>query len=950
MKPNFIFFLLLMFISLFAQAQTVDFNITTPGGLFCNPQTVTFTQNCTGAPTGFIWDFGNGLDGGNPTETSVYPTAGTYSVRLTALFDNGAISTSKTITVNQTPTVSITSNGAYLCQPGTVNFNANGSAGIASYDWDFGDGSPIQANAGNAISHAYAAYNGYTASVKAATAFGCTATNSFVVRVRKFDISGAITPPNGCIPANATLSVTLSLPPGDNAQSFVWDFGDGSPNFTGAANSTSHTYNITSAISAANVNVTTVQGCTNQFTFPAVAFGTPPFGTTINTGNNLDTFCGSQTITFIGNATNANNYSWNFGDGTSASTPAASVTHKYSTLGNKPVTLTPSFNGCPGVVASKNIFIKGVIASFTYSNTCGNKNIYAFQNTSLGNISHFEWRFSDMPGFIDSVNLNPTHAFPPQGSFTATLNITDNVTGCTDVFVSSLYTAQPSVSRNKLSVCKDSLIVFRVSNTYATAGAYSYEFHVNGAVIQNAGDSTLSYNAALHGNTKDFVIIKDNLNTTCSDTLYLPDSTRVKGPVPVFTAPLLQCADKTFAVANSSYPFIPGENIVKWRWDFGDNTRDSVQNPAPHLYPSSGGTFNIVLTATDVNGCALKTQQTVTANALPRIRSFPAIDTICQNRDTAILRAYTIDTLQWIPATNISCVTCDTTKVYPQNTTEYIAQATNSFGCKSYDTSLVKVYEVINLAVFPSDTTVCPGQLIQYNLNTDGITTWSPSLYLTNPAIKNPIAYPDSSISYTIIVKDSAGCYADTALANIITYPKPTVDAGPDKVVPYASLFGINPQYSADVIKYLWTPVGDLSSTTFANTSGVALKSQLYNIEVTNNNGCKNNDNINIIILCQFSNLLLPSAFTPGTGSVNNYFYPLTRGYKTIKSFIIYNRLGNKVFEKQNFAPNVASLGWNGDIKGDNRGAGTQGFVWYLEAICDQGETVVSKGSVLLIR
>ncbi len=950
MKPNFIYLFLLFFIASYARGQTADFNFTTPGGLFCNPQTVTFTQNCTGSPTGFIWDFGNGRDGNNPTETSVYNTAGTYTIKLTALFDNGAVSISKTITINPTPTVTLTANTNYLCQPGAVNFVATGSAGIASYDWDFGDGTPLQTNAGNTLSHSYASYNGYTASVKATSSFGCTASNSYAIQVKKFDITGSITPASGCIPANTTLSVTPVLPAGDNAQSFVWNYGDGTPNFTGTASTSPHTYNITTPVTTASVSITSVQGCTNQFTFSGVAFGTPPFGTTINTTNSLDTFCGSQTITFTGNATNANSYFWDFGDGTAAGTSAASITHKYNTLGNKPVTLTPSFNGCNGIVAGKNIFIRGVIASFIYSNTCGNKNTYAFQNTSLGPISHFEWRFSDLPGFVDSVNINPTHSFPPQGSFTVTLNLVDNTTGCTDVFVSNIYTARPSFSSNKISVCKDSAIIFRVSNTYSSAGAYSYEFHVNGATIPNGGDSILNYNSNYHGTTKDFVVIKDNINTTCSDTLYLTDSIKVKGPVPVFIVPARLCANNSYAITNSSYPFFAGENIVKWKWDFGDNKKDSVQNPAPHLYPSSGGTFNIVLTATDANGCALKTQQTVIVDPLPRISSFPAIDTICQNRDTAVLRAYTIDTLLWIPATNISCTTCDTTKVYPLTTTQYIAQATNSFGCKNFDTSLVKVYEAINLIVSPADTTVCPGKLVQYNLNTDGITIWSPSLYLTNTNIKNPIAYPDSSITYTVIVKDSVGCYADTALANIITYPKPTVDAGPDRIVPYASLFTISPAYSADVIKYLWTPAGDLAATTFADASGTALKSQLYNIEVTNINGCKNSDNINIIIACEFSNLLLPSAFTPGTGSINNYFYPITRGYKIIKSFIVYNRMGNKVFERQNFTPNIATLGWDGNIKSDNRGAGTQAFVWYIEAVCDQGQTVVNKGSVLLIK
>ena len=123
----------------------------------------------------------------------------------------------------------------------------------------------------------------------------------------------------------------------------------------------------------------------------------------------------------------------------------------------------------------------------------------------------------------------------------------------------------------------------------------------------------------------------------------------------------------------------------------------------------------------------------------PRISTFPAIDTICQ-KDTAILRAYTVDSLLWSPATNINCTNCDTVKVYPNITTKYIARAINSDGCKSYDTSLVIVYQPINLQVFPADTIICPGQTIKYNLNTNGIILWSPPTFLSNTKIKNPIA------------------------------------------------------------------------------------------------------------------------------------------------------------------------------------------------------------------
>ena len=952
MKLKWMLFLCAVCIAPKLRSQTVDFSFSTSNGFYCSPQTVTFTQMTSGTPDGFIWNFGNGQSGTSGTENITYTSPGNYIVTLTAIYANNAFSVTKTITINPSPTITLNADKNYLCQPGSVNFTATASASVTSYEWNFGDGTALQTTSTNAISHNYTGYGSYSASVKGVTAFGCQAISSYNVQVRRFDIVGGINPASGCIPVNATLSVTTNLPPGDATQNFTWDFGDGSPTASGVSNSINHLYNITTPITTASVSITSVQGCSNMVTFSQAAFGTPPFNTVASTMNNRDTFCGSETITFTATAVNANAYTWDFGDGATITVNTNSTTHRYSGLGNKQVIVTPLFNGCSGTKDTVNIFITGVIASFGYSNTCAVKNKFAFNNTSLGNITHFEWLFNDASGILDSVNNNTTHTFPPLGFYTATLTIQDRTTGCIDFATKGFYTAQPLLSKTKISVCKDSLIVYSVKNTYVPTAGYTYEYHVNGTIVNNSTDSVLKYYPAIHGNFSEYVVINDNDINTCNDTLYLAGQTTVSGPDAAFTATSKFCADKPVTITNTSSPFFTADNIVKWKWDFGDNKKDSVQNPLPHLYSAGGGTFTITLVATDINGCGSTAQQSVLLDPLPFIRSFPKVDTICQNRDTATLRAYTVDTLLWKPATNISCNNCDTIKAYPTITTAYIAQATNSLGCRSYDTSLVKVYGPIKLQIFPNDTTVCPKKPVPFNLNPAGYITWSPITYLSSTSISNPIAIPDTAITYTVIVRDSVGCYADTALAKINVFPIPTVNAGPDQVLPYNSAFTISPAYSADVIDYFWAPVGNLNCTKCASPAGVALKSQTYTVQVTNANGCVAKDDVTIFVKCDQSNLLLPTAFTPDNNGLNDYFYPITRGYRVIKSFVVFNRFGNKVFERKNFEPNISSLGWDGNVRGNNSGYGTQSasFVWYIEAECEQGQTITAKGSVILIR
>ena len=947
MKKNWLVFLLL---ATYANSfsQTADFSFSTDSSSHCEPYTTTFTQTCSGNPRGFIWNFGNNQRGSDPVETVNY-TAGTYSITLTALYANTAISITKTLTVNPTPIIILRGSKNYLCKPGTIVFTATGNPSSTNYEWNFGDGSAVENTAGNTIAHPYADYGSFTASVKVATSFGCSASSNYVIRVSKFGITGTMSLDHGCVPAITDFNVSSDLPPGDAPSNYSWTFGDNSSINSGEANSISHRYTSTDSITTANVVISSTQGCSNQFNFPAFAFGTPPSNTIVKTALPKDTFCSSEIIKFYCSASKANAYLWQFSDSTRSISTDTFMTHRYRILGTESNIVTPFFNGCAGNKDSVIIFIKGVIASFNYNNLCNNKTAFQFHNYSLGNVTHFEWEFSDMPMLKDSIHFSVPHIFPVTGSFVAALSLADSTTGCIDHLIFNIYTAVPSLSRSTNNLCKDSLVTYSVSNTYPANAGYKYEFFVNGNMINNGGDSILNYHPSIHGSFAEYVVIKDAVAGTCSDTLQLSGNTIVKGPVVDFTSPPILCVDKAFSFTNNSYPFYAADAIATWRWNYGDNKQDSVKNPLPHLYRAAAN-YYVTLTATDINGCAQSVKKIITAAPLPKIIAFPAEVTICGLRDTAMLTGYTIDSLLWLPSTSISCTSCDTTRAYPAVTTSYIAQATNRFGCQNYDTCLVKVFSPFHIKVFPSDTALCTGLTVPLTLNTTGIISWTPVTYLSNGSIRNPLASPLADISYTVTVKDSAGCYSDSAVSKIHLYPLPAVKAGDDKVLPYNTAFTINPIYSPGVTSYLWEPTATLSCSNCPSVSGIATKSTKYTVKTTSKNGCKSSDDIIIYVACEKSNLLLPTAFTPNGNGLNDNFYPITRGYRTIKTFLIFNRRGNKVFERQNFSPNIPSLGWDGIIKNAETVSSSEVFAWYLEAECEQGQTIVSKGTVVLVR
>ena len=67
-----------------------------------------------------------------------------------------------------------------------------------------------------------------------------------------------------------------------------------------------------------------------------------------------------------------------------------------------------------------------------------------------------------------------------------------------------------------------------------------------------------------------------------------------------------------------------------------------------------------------------------------------------------------------------------------------------------------------------------------------------------------------------------------------------------------------------------------------------------------------------------------------------------------IKSFSIYDRWGELLFDKKNIAPNIANLGWDGTYKGQP--APSDVYIYLIEAYCDSGETYMVKGDITLVR
>jgi PKD repeat protein len=127
------------------------FSAFTPDKLSGNaPLIVVFDNNSTGANS-YHWIFSAGATSTLPEPTHTFTAAGTYSVSLIATAANGCKDTSVVnITVNPAgpvPVASFTITNGGCIAPCQVVFT-NTSTDATSFEWDFGDGSPV-ATTGN---------------------------------------------------------------------------------------------------------------------------------------------------------------------------------------------------------------------------------------------------------------------------------------------------------------------------------------------------------------------------------------------------------------------------------------------------------------------------------------------------------------------------------------------------------------------------------------------------------------------------------------------------------------------------------------------------------------------------------------------------------------------------------------------------------------------------------
>ncbi len=155
---------------------------------------------------------------------------------------------------------------------------------------------------------------------------------------------------------------------------------------------------------------------------------------------------------------------------------------------------------------------------------------------------------------------------------------------------------------------------------------------------------------------------------------------------------------------------------------------------------------------------------------------------------------------------------------------------------------------------------------------------------------------------------------------------------------------GVNIAYDS----IFWEKKLGLSCYDCPNPLAAPVKPTLYKVAVVSKTGCITKDSVWVVVV-KNHNLFIPNVFSPnGDGSNDRLMVFGGKSMAKIKSFQVFNRWGNLVYEGKDFAPNDPQYGWDGTYKGVFQDSNI--FTWKAEIEFIDGEIEVVSGDSMLVK
>lgn len=908
----------------------------------CSPVMVHFSNQSTGNNAVYHYNFGDGRDTLLNTLSAISHlyksnTLVTLYTTLSATNECGTDSIAKKIIIKPDhiqPDLRLSDSS--LCGTGSIIFT-NNTKGALKYSWNFGDGTQVMQTSSNSIiTHTYTQPGTYLFTLTADN--GCSIQSiQHTIRIHPAPVAAFTIPePDFCVGDSVRLE-NQSI----HASEYRWLLGNSD--------------------TSKAISPVTLYKNEGLFNIILVAGNTYPeynkscFDTTKKSISILDSRKGSMQVNKLSDkclpysieafSLNApvSEVIWNWGN--DSISKGEKVRYQYFTNGQYQITMTATNAGGCRFIDSTTVHVNSPSGTFKVAD----KDICIGQTVSFS---------------LDIINntFNPQDSirwYPGDGTVeTKALGNFSYQYAKAGVFYPKAWLLKAGGCLIPL-ITTDSVRVDQVISKFGLSGVFecgttTYQFIDSSKAalgirswkwVMNGRDSTYERIRVSRFNQKGThtttLVVEGN--TGCTATSQANFDVQVyQYPVASISAMAEACKTDLLELKSS----INSQDSVALRlWTLGNGF--SAQDSIIKATFASDGTYNIKLTVATVNNCFDSVYKQVTVHPLPNI-SVQQNNIVCRG-DSITIRANGASRFIWKDQQeNIICTDCAEIKVKPGSSTGYKVIGYNQFGCSEIKSTSVRVINPIKMIASTGDT-VCAGESSHLSATGAAAYQWLPIGTFNGSSSSSINVRPSETTIYKVVGKDAYNCFSDTSEVKVVVGKPTPVTLGKDTTIISGVPYNLRLQSSVnDIVKWRWSGAPGISCATCPTPVVKLSDDACITCTAVNQFGCISSDTICIKTFCPTTEVFVPNAFTPDGDGINDKLIVQGKGIRLIKSFRIFNRWGEVVFEKVNFNPGDPAYGWDGKIKGNI--ASPDVYVYVCEVICEKGLPSIFKGNTAILK
>ena len=465
---------------------------------------------------------------------------------------------------------------------------------------------------------------------------------------------------------------------------------------------------------------------------------------------------------------------------------------------------------------------------------------------------------------------------------------------------------------------------------------YNYEW-IRGDFLQDPLSATTVFEnlnplASNIFNRSDTLVLKTTRSTGCEalDTMII-QSIRIETQLEIDQ--IITCAGS--ADGKISLAINGGLAPLSFEWNPASDSTQSINQ-------LSGGNYSV--TVTDRIGCSSEASIMLSEPAALDLQLMP-FDLVCNGTaEGEILITLTGGTTPYLYSWSNGDTSANLLNVIAGT---YQLLLIDANGCEASATATLQQPPPIATA-FDFEDAIC------FDDENGSISILEPvgAGYLYNidnqPYQSIPVFEGLSQGEYIVGVRDLEGCTTAQTF---------TISSGPEILIQAPDDQTINLGDSVRLLaiphlsvanEMIWTPNATLSCDICFDPTASPLQTTTYTISVINEEGCTDEDQVTVFVDADYE-VFFPNIFTPNQDGINDLFTAFgNEEILIIRELRLFDRWGEAVFARNDFAPNDVSLGWDGTLNGEEMNSAV--FVYYAVIEFIDGKVKLFEGDVTLMK